>query len=146
MTTRYKNTQIGYYLLTVYSGVIIFFLFLNQKSKNKPIARIRLLIIFVIMALFGTLSVEVNERALKLRFGVGAIRKEFLLQDIETYRSVKNPWYYGWGIRFIPQGWLFNVSGLKAVELRMKNGKTFRIGTDEPDALTDALDGALSTT
>lgn len=142
--TPYKNTQIGYYLLTVYSGVMLFFLFLNQKSKNKPIALMRLLIMLIVMALFGTLTVEVNERTLKLRFGMGAIRKELRLQDIETYRSVKNPWYYGWGIRYIPHGWLFNVSGLTAVECQMKNGKIYRIGTDEPDALTDALDSALS--
>jgi len=49
-------------------------------------------------------------------------------------KTTKNHWYYEWGIR----GWLwpkmriYNVSGFDAVEIKVKNGKTYRIGTDEP--------------
>ena len=35
--------------------------------------------------------------------------------------------------------WIFNVSGFGAVEIRMKNGKIYRIGTDEPKALESAI-------
>ena len=56
---------------------------------------------------------------------------------------VKNLWYYGWGIRFTPRSWLFNVSGFSAIELQMKSGKRYRIGTDDPDNLAKALDEAL---
>jgi len=52
---------------------------------------------------------------------------------------VKNPWYYGWGIRFTPHGWLYNVSGLHAVEIELKNGKKYRIGTDVPENLEKAI-------
>jgi hypothetical protein len=52
---------------------------------------------------------------------------------------VKNPWYYGWGIHLIPGGWLYNVSGWEAVELQMKNGNKYRIGTDDPQGLMDAI-------
>ena len=72
------------------------------------------------------------------------IRKNFPLKEIEAYRVVKNPWYYGWGIRFTPRGWLFNVSGFSAIELQMKNGKRYRIGTDDPDNLAAALDETLN--
>jgi hypothetical protein len=34
---------------------------------------------------------------------------------------------------------LYNVSGLDAVELRLKSGDIRRIGTDDPQALADAL-------
>jgi hypothetical protein len=56
---------------------------------------------------------------------------------------VKNPWYYGWGIRLIPGGWLYNVSGFWAVELQMKNGKRYRIGTDDAEGLAKSLEAAL---
>ena len=49
----------------------------------------------------------------------------------------------GWGIRLIPNGWLWNVSGLGAVELSLVNGQRFRIGTDEPEQLATAIQGAL---
>ena len=37
------------------------------------------------------------------------------------------------------QYWLWNVSGLQAVELVLNNGKRFRIGTDEPENLVNAI-------
>ena len=36
--------------------------------------------------------------------------------------------------------WLvWNISGLDAIELTYHDGKKFRIGTDEPEALLEAL-------
>jgi len=71
------------------------------------------------------------------------VRKSFQLNEIERYRAVKNPWYYFLGIRYTPRGWLFAVSGSSAIELEMKSGKFFRIGTDEPERLIEALDDAF---
>ena len=59
------------------------------------------------------------------------------MSEIAVSSTGKNHWYYGWGIRlwFWPHMWIFNVSGFDAVEIRMKNGKIYRIGTDEPENL-----------
>jgi hypothetical protein len=35
--------------------------------------------------------------------------------------------------------WIYNVSGFDAVEITMKNGKIYRIGTDEPLKLEQAI-------
>jgi len=56
---------------------------------------------------------------------------------------VRNKWWWGWGIRRIHDGWLYNVSGLNAVELVMGNGKKFRIGTDQPRRLADSIQARL---
>jgi hypothetical protein len=61
------------------------------------------------------------------------------LGDITDIRQVRNKWYYGWGIRKIPGGWMYNVWGLDAVELELQSGKKFRIGTDEPTELLGIL-------
>ena len=98
---------------------------------------------FVAMGLFATLTVRVDTQMLRIRFGLGVIRQNFLLEDIETVCAIKNPWYYGWGIRYTPRGWLYSVSGLSAIELQMKNGRKYRIGTDDPMGLTRALGNAL---
>jgi len=58
---------------------------------------------------------------------------------------VRNKWWYGLGIRLTPHGWLYNVSGLDAIEIVRRSGKTFRVGTDEPKALAAALRAARGT-
>jgi hypothetical protein len=61
------------------------------------------------------------------------------VQEIRDARAVRNRWFYGWGIRLTPHGWMFNVSGLDAVELDLPNGRRFRNGTDEPERLLAAI-------
>jgi hypothetical protein len=36
-------------------------------------------------------------------------------------------------------GWLYNVSGWEAVEVRFKNGKRFRLGSDEAKKLVEII-------
>ncbi|MCB0173034.1 MAG: hypothetical protein KDJ97_21080 [Anaerolineae bacterium] len=143
MRKKYKHTQIGYLLLFIYSVVILFISYLAIVTHFNPIVLAVLIILLITLALFPTLTVTVDDRLVKLYYGLGLIHKQFLLKEIETFRPVKNPWYYGWGIRYTPHGWLYNVSGLSAIELHMKSGKQYRIGTDEPAGLAQAIDEAL---
>jgi len=76
---------------------------------------------------------------LEIKFGIGLIRKKFNYQDVRDFSIEKNPWYYGWGIRKIPGGWLYNVSGSQSIQLNMKNGKIYRIGTNEPKRLAEFI-------
>src|SRR5690606_1203315 len=91
------------------------------------------------LLLFATLTVRVTEDAIAIAFGLGIVRKRFALADVQDARAVRNRWWYGWGIRRIPGGWLYNVAGLDAVELRLASGRTVRIGTDEPERLLAAI-------
>lgn len=52
--------------------------------------------------------------------------------------------FAGWGIRITPHGMLYNVSGSEAVEIRMKNVRRFRLGTDEPEVLRGAILKAMT--
>ena len=144
MIKQYKHTQIGYFLLIVYSVAVLFVGHLNIMTNFNPFALASLIIVLIALGIFTRLTVTVDDQMIKVQFGLRVIRKVFQLKEIEAYRVVKNPWYYGWGIRFTPRGWLFNVSGFSAIELQMKNGKTYRIGTDDPDNLAAALDGVLN--
>ena len=40
--------------------------------------------------------------------------------------------------------WIYNVSGFDAVEIILKNGKIYRIGTDVPSELEAAIKQAIS--
>jgi hypothetical protein len=100
-------------------------------------------LLVLILALFHSLTVTVSRQEVRLHFGIGLIRKRFALSGIESVRTVRNHWYNGWGIRVIRKGWLYNVSGLDAVELRFHDGKVARIGTDEPVRLVRAIENAM---
>jgi uncharacterized membrane protein len=113
---------------------------------SSPLTIAVLVMTGVALALFSSLTVEIEKNTLTCRFGVGLIRRDIPLPDVEHVRAVVNPWYVGWGIRWIPGGcWVWNVSGLQAVELTMKDGRRFRIGTDEPEALVRAIEMAKNT-
>jgi hypothetical protein len=99
----------------------------------------------LVISLFVTLTVEVDGAALTCRFGPGLFRKRIALEDIVRATPVTNPWIIGWGIRWYPGCcWVWNISGLQAVELDLKNGRKFRVGTDEPAALVEAVTTAKS--
>ena len=102
-----------------------------------------LVVIAAALVLFSRLTVTINEDDLELRFGPGLIHERFKLHDIESSQIVRNLWYYGWGIRITPHGWLYNVSGFQAVEIKFRTGKKFRIGTDDPQRLKEAIDLAI---
>jgi hypothetical protein len=72
------------------------------------------------------------------------IHKKYRLSDIESCKPVKNPIWYGIGIRLTPGGWLYNVSGRHAVELTFKNKNSkIRIGTNLPDQVSKAVNDLL---
>jgi hypothetical protein len=138
----YQHTQVGYVtLIALAAGIVPIVLLMLVVSFNWVVLVV-LIILAVSLWLFSTLTVEIRADTLQIRFGPGLIRKTFLLKDIAAYRAVKNPWYYGWGIHLTPHGWLYNVSGFWAVELQMKSGKRYRIGTDDAEGLVSALDMA----
>ncbi|MGE0367624.1 MAG: hypothetical protein AB7P53_01625 [Candidatus Dadabacteria bacterium] len=125
-------------------GILLVLNYFYLSDKTNPFLLIILAALAVSLLLFSILTVEVDGEEVSVRFGVGLIRKRFPLSEIESHSAVRNPWYYGWGLRRTPIGWLYNVSGLEAVEITMKDGRKVRIGTDDPAGLDAAIGAALS--
>ncbi|MBK9953017.1 MAG: hypothetical protein IPP10_16520, partial [Candidatus Competibacteraceae bacterium] len=74
--------------------------------------------------------------------GIGLIRKSIPLAEIVEVKPVRNSWLHGWGDSLDAPGWLYNVSGWEAVEITLRSGKRFRLGTDEPQKLARAIQAA----
>jgi hypothetical protein len=139
----YRHTQVGYLMISVL-GLCAVGLWLSVAFGSAPnVMGVAVAVLALCLLLFPTLTAVVLRDRLQCFFGIGLIRREIALRDIAAVSVVRNPWIYGWGLRLIPGGWLWNVSGLDAVELRLHSGKLFRIGTDEPDVLRDAIATAL---
>lgn len=139
MIKRYHHLQIGYLTIIVLAIGLFFIACLMAVYGFNWIAFAVLIVLGLCIVLFATLTVVIEEDVLEIRFGPGVIQKKVPLKDIESCQVVKNPWYYGWGIRLTPHGWLYNVSGFHAVEISTKTGKKYRIGTDVPNDLENAI-------
>jgi hypothetical protein len=141
----YKHTQIGYLMIVVLIAIVLYFAGILMMAEPEPALIPVLSIVVLILASFLTLTVWIDGSELKIKFGYGLFNKRFALSEIVSAKAVKNRWYNGWGIRFWwkPRMMIFNVSGFDAVEIKMKNGKIYRIGTDEPGKLEAAIRGAI---
>ena len=100
-------------------------------------------ILLLITVLFHSLNVCIDADSIRLRFGIGLLWKSIPLESVESCRSVRNSWLYGFGIRYVFDGWMWNVSGLDAVQLTFTDGNHFRIGTDDPAGLESAINQAI---
>jgi hypothetical protein len=89
----------------------------------------------LVAGLFFCLTVEVTDTNLHFYFGVGLIQRRISLADIEQCHETHTSLLSGWGIHRTLRGWLYNVSGFSAVEIILKNGNRFILGTDEPSKL-----------
>ena len=143
--TSYKHTQIGYLMLCIVLAIALFYVWLyrvipTETGSQSAIVAVMAFVIVVLVS-FASLQVAIDERDVRIKFGYGIFRKTFPLNEITSVKTVKNHWYYGWGIRLWlwPPMWIFNVSGFDAVEITMKNGRIYRIGTDVPRELVTAI-------
>lgn len=143
MTERYKHTQIGYLIIVLMITVLFLMAYLMTVLGFNWIGFAVIFLLLACLILFGTLTVAIEKGFIEIRFGPGVFKKKIRLEDIESCKVVKNPWYYGWGVRKIPHGWLYNVSGFHAVEITMKTGKKYRIGTDVPHELEKAIQNSI---
>ena len=90
-------------------------------------------------ALFWCLEVKVGTDGIFLSYSFGLINKKIQRQQILQVEVVRNSWWYGLGIRLTPHGWMWNISGLDAIKLTYQDGNEFRIGTNQPQELYQAL-------
>ena len=141
MVIRYQHTQLGTLMLaTLVSGAIFFAAMAYTLPSPGRWAVLAGAVGLVVLAwLFSSLTVSVSENELEWRFGPGLLSYRMALADIAGVSIVRNSVMNGFGIRMRPGFRLYNVSGLEAVELRLKNGDIRRIGTDDSRGLAAAL-------
>jgi len=139
----YRHTQTSYvaWLIVIAALIAVVIAAAGSDRSSGPVIAIAILLVIlgVVGIIFSRLTVTVGTAAVHAVFGWGWPRRRVEFLDITAIRQVRNKWYYGWGMRKVPGGWMYNVWGLDAVELELQSGKKFRIGTDEPTALLGAL-------
>lgn len=140
----YSHRQVGTLILIIMSIALIFCVWLGVGLPGSLFGpRLVPLAVAATLAvcawLFSSLTVEITETELRWHFGTGLIRQRVALSDIESFTPTRTRLYEGWGIHLTSRGWLYNVSGWRAVHIRLKNGRQLVLGTDEPEELVFAL-------
>ncbi len=141
MSIHYEHTQRGTLMIVtlLISAVVLAAFAYSSTGSARSISSTVALGMTILAWLFSSLTVIVDDNEVRWYFGPGAWSYRMALSDIAAARVVRNSWVNGFGIRMGPGFRLYNVSGLDAVELELKNGEVRRIGTDDAPALAAAL-------
>ena len=148
MEEKYNENQRGLWIVIVFviTGMlpIIIFLTHDEDLFVQGVLLVTSGIIFLCTFLFYKLKTTVYRNRIKLSFGIGMIFKNIDMSKIKNVEVVRNRWFYGWGVRFILNGWMWNIYGLDAVELTFHDKKSiFRIGSQNPKKLKEKIQEQL---
>jgi hypothetical protein len=136
------------FLFVIPVHLLIIYLYVNNLG-DRPLGTAGFIainsVIILICLLFYGLTTMVTHELITVSFGIGLIRKRIALKRVRTVEIVKSPWYYGWGIRIIPNGMLYNISGSGGVELTFHDTRRIiRIGSKDPGSLKREIEKRLS--
>lgn len=145
---KYREIQSGAWMVVLLIIALLTIILLSGSPENISSNNFRTAVLasFVLLGvLFYRLKTEIAEDSIIISFGIGLIKKRIALSSITSAKVVRNHWMFGWGIRFIGKGWMWNIWGLNAVELNLKGKKSvFRIGSQRPQELCDFINKRLN--
>ena len=138
---QYEHTQVGYVTGSVSLAALplIYYAFTAANGELGAFGYTMLGVFGGFTILFSSLTVQVTDRELIFYFGPGFWERRFPIDKIERVEAVRNSALFGWGIRYTHHGWLYNVSGLGAIEITVRGEEQLRIGTDEPERLRQTI-------
>lgn len=136
---RYRHTQWGWTIIVASVGLATTGMFLAIVGRGLLAVYVMAPVAVLMLALMGTLTVAVDDTHVRVRFGLGLIRRTVALAAIRSVEVTKFPWWVGSGIRIIDGGWLYSVDRSTAVDLRLEGGARVAIGTNDAPALLAAI-------
>jgi len=146
---RYNKFQFAWVIVIVLLIIVacITLAYFN-KWGNNPIDMVGYIILMVLLGgcLLGFygMTIIVSDKQIQIKFGIGFYTKRIDLSAIDSITVTKYPLYFGYGIRMIPKGMLYNVSGRYAIEIKIKGKKSVMyIGTNDWDNLKLILEESI---
>jgi hypothetical protein len=145
--TEYEHTQIGHLTICVLFGVAILVAVMGiatPPDRHGLLINATIEVILLVSAIgFSKLTIKIDGETLRACFAMGLICKKIPLTEIAACEPIRIRWWYGWGIHLTPYGWLYNVCGFDAVAIKLRNGRKFALGTDDPAGLATAIRDAI---
>lgn len=144
----FRQSQTSLVLLAIFCGTPLAIVAAHQfkfPGQALPWQLMGVTALFVLIMLCLTrLTVTLYRDELVWQFGwLGWPRFRAPLADIQRAEACRSSWREGWGIRYSADGMLYNISGLDAVRITRRDGRRFRIGTNDAEGLVRALNARL---
>ena len=146
MNMPYHHQQTGWVMLIGFGLtflallIVSVFLATHVSALSALVTLFSAALIAVLLAMFSSMTVEITDDKLSWYFGPRFWKNTISLAEIEDATPIRTKWYWGYGIKFFgPDRWLYNVSGLEAVEIKLKSGGWIRIGTNDVGGLLRPL-------
>lgn len=114
------------------------------SAVASPVMLVALIPIVAIGWVFSQMVIAIRGGVLIWHFRGGVWRKEIPLSEIATVREADLPWWFGWGIRRTPTGWLYSISGPPTVEIVTLDGRRIFLGSATPAAVAARIRDELS--
>lgn len=140
---QYEHTQKGWVDVTLYAGALAALVGVWFSRDDRP-EMIILCVAACLMVLLGlcfkTLTVRDEGEHLAVRFGpLRVFRTCIPYAQMTAVKTARSSVLDGWGIHWMPgKGWIYNLWGFDCVSITLGR-KTVRIGTDDPQGLTEFL-------
>ncbi len=135
-------------LLSILPGLLLMFGALREGVAEGVVPLPLVLLAVALTLIFGlwfrrlSLITEVDDTTVTLRYQ-GLLKTRTV--PISTVRSARARTYRplleygGWGIKFGPKGWVYNVSGKEGVQLELDGARPLLIGSRRADDLVEAI-------
>ena len=138
-SASYRHTQYGWIAVPAVLGVVVVLATMPPGARDRVGLWVVMALLAAATMTFSRLTIAVEDTTLRWAFGWGLPRWQVPIADVVAVEPSGSSWLEGWGIRLTSRGLLYNVSGFQAVEVTLRSGKRFRLGTDEPDDLVRVL-------
>ena len=141
-TVRYEHRQVAWPILIGMIGTAALIGAAGIVNARLLDAPVTLLVSFLLLIgiLMSSMTVRVTDSEVSWWFGrTHTLGKTVALADIASVEAIRTSLFEGWGIHLTWHGWLWNVSGFNAVQIKLGSGTRYAVGTPEPQALLKAI-------
>jgi len=149
-TESQRFNQWWVWLIVILSCGVPFIIFVQQivlgktvgdhpMSDSAVILSLIIPVIFILLFYMMQLKTVITRETLSFRF-VPFVKRTIPWKDMETFKVINYGFVGGYGIRLtMKYGTVYNIKGNKGLFVKLKNGKTFIVGTQKPEALEKTI-------
>lgn len=143
-TETQKFTQWWLWLLLIVCFVLLIYGYFGNPTKPMSdtsfIISTSIMGLVFIMFLLLKLKTEINREGISYSFFPFIRKRQFLWKNIESAKVINYGFVGGWGIRMSTKyGTVYNVNGKMGLQVVLKSGKKFVLGTQKYEELTEVL-------
>lgn len=142
-SVTYSNAQWfkALWLIMLLVAPAAFLIVWMSGDAQRTIGLVVLAVVDVsVLVLLGRLVVSIDRDYLRWHFGwLGFPSWQVALAEIVAVEKCKVTGVGGSGVKHSNEGWVYSADGADGVRIRLRNGKTFRIGSNDHDRLFSML-------